>query len=76
VRESRAFPPLRIEHIETADDRFDGAPIVSGYADDGVFWACAARRPCGRTLWRRIHLIQPEADKPAAELPPPHRRMP
>ena len=76
VRESCAFPPLRIAHCVTRDDVFDGAPVVPGYADDGIFWARVGHLPGGTTRWRRIWLdpIQPDAAKPAAELLPPHGR--
>jgi hypothetical protein len=75
---SCAFPQLRIAHCVTRDDVFDGGPVVPGYADDGIFWGCVGRLPGGTTRWRRIWLdtIQPDADKPAAELPPPHGRTP
>lgn len=50
------MPALIIEYAETADDAFDGSPMVPGFTDDAIFWACVARLPGGRTRWRRIHL--------------------
>jgi hypothetical protein len=48
-------PPLLIEHVVTADD-FDGAPVVPGFIDDGILWACIRRLPNHMTLWCRIIL--------------------
>jgi hypothetical protein len=34
----------------------DGSPVVPGFVYDGIHWACVARLPNARTLWRRIRL--------------------
>jgi hypothetical protein len=51
--------PLRVVHVVTVD-HFDGRPILPGFFDDGIFWACVERLPGGRTRWRRIYLAEPE----------------
>ncbi len=51
---------LIIEHIVTAD-LDDGSPVVPGFVDDGIHWACVARLPNARTLWRRIRLSTEKA---------------
>jgi len=45
------MPVLVIEYAETNDDPIDHQPIVPGFTDDGIFWACVARLPGGRTRW-------------------------
>jgi len=47
---------LAIEHAETVDDSLDGAPVIPGFTNDGIFWACVARLPGQRSRWRRIDL--------------------
>jgi hypothetical protein len=49
--------PLRIDYAITEDD-FDGAPVVPGFADDGIFWGCVGPLPGGKTRWRRVYLQQ------------------
>jgi hypothetical protein len=46
---------LRIEHVITDDDPLDGMPVVPGFSDDEIFWACVGPLPGARTRWRRIH---------------------
>jgi hypothetical protein len=53
---------IRIEHAIT-DNLPDGAPVLPGFANDGIFWALVAPLPDGRTRWRRIHL-QPNTALP------------
>jgi hypothetical protein len=43
---------LRVDYVVTVDD-FDGAPLLPGFVDDGIFWALVARLHEGRTQWRR-----------------------
>jgi hypothetical protein len=50
------FAMLRIEYAETKDDEFDGSPVLPGFTDDGVFWACITPLPGGKTRWRRIRV--------------------
>jgi hypothetical protein len=49
----RAYGVLQIEHA-TTHDLPDGAPVLPGFVNDGIFWARVARLPDGRTRWRRI----------------------
>ena len=48
---------LLIEHVVSAD-LDDGSPVVPGFVDDGIYWACVVRLPNARTLWRRIYLAE------------------
>jgi hypothetical protein len=58
---------MLIEHVVTAD-LDDGSPVVPGFVDDGIYWACVVRLPNARTRWRRISL----AETRAAGSPPRH----
>ncbi len=59
--EPRSVEPISccmlVEHVVTAD-LDDGSPVVPGFVDDGIHWACVARLPDARTLWRRISLAE------------------
>jgi hypothetical protein len=48
---------MLIEHVVTAD-LDDGSPVVPGFVDDGIYWACVVRLPNARTRWRRISLAE------------------
>jgi hypothetical protein len=43
---ARAF--LWIEYAETKDDEFDGSPVLPGFTDDGIFWACVTSLPAAK----------------------------
>jgi len=60
------MPVLVIEYAETNDDPIDHRPVVPGFTDDGIFWACVARLSGGRTRWRRIHLETHARETPPA----------
>jgi len=60
------MPVLVIEYAETNDDPIDHQPIVPGFTDDGIFWACVARLPGGRTRWQRIHPTRAHVTPPAS----------
>jgi hypothetical protein len=51
-----AMPFLRIEYAETKDDELDGSPVLPGFTDDGIFWACVTPLPGRKTRWRRIRI--------------------
>jgi hypothetical protein len=48
---------MLIEYIDTVD-LDDGSPVLPGFVDDGIYWACVARLPNARTRWRRISLAE------------------
>jgi hypothetical protein len=50
------IPALRVEHCVTQDDPCDGRPVLPGFVNDELLWACVARLPGGRRWWRRIWL--------------------
>jgi hypothetical protein len=56
---------IQIEHAIT-NDLPDGGPTVPGFADDDILWTRVAPLPGGRTLWRRIELLQPLTTPEAA----------
>jgi hypothetical protein len=64
---SLTMPFLRIEYAETKNDEFDSSPVLPGFTDDGIFWACVTPLPGGKTRWRRIRvdLIQSSAPRAA-----------
>jgi hypothetical protein len=64
-RSTAQFGPLRIEYVVTPDE-FDGRPVPPGFVTDDIFWALVAQLSGGRTLWRRIELLQPLTTPEAA----------